>query len=175
MFCYAASLPRGGPCKKGVHPVNPSGSLRPPGAVLPSTIGVKRRHLRDESFRERFPPRKRVPVGVFAPAESTALAGKLKAANSHRAGTLEHRRKTASPERFRPGPVVFVSRLVFPVATLGVFFILVVAFKKGVGGCSGCWAVWLLPRWRTFFSSLGGARTAFASRPGPPTWREAGN
>jgi hypothetical protein len=47
---------------------------------------------------------------------------------------------------------VFVSRLNFPAATLGVVFILAVAFfEKGVGGCSRCLAAGSFPGCGLFF------------------------
>jgi hypothetical protein len=65
---------------------------------------------------------------VFEPAETDALADKLKASNNHRADTPGRRRKTTDPERLRPGASVFISRLNFPEAAGGVVFILALAF-----------------------------------------------
>ena len=84
------------------------------------------------------------------------MADKVTVANSHRAGPPRGWRKTTDPERFRPGPTVFVSRLHVPAATLGVVFILAVAFfEKGVGGCSRCLASGSFPGCGLFLSFVG--------------------
>jgi hypothetical protein len=119
------------------------------------------------------PPRTALSAGVFKPAGSDALADKLTAANNHRAGTPDRRRKTTDPERLRPGASVFISRLNFPEAAGGVVFMLRWRFLKRRSWLFALFGIWLLPRRRTFFSSSVGARTAFAGRPGPFTWREA--
>jgi hypothetical protein len=120
-----------------------------------------------------FPPGIVFPAGVFKPAESDALADKLAAANHHRAATPECRRKTTDPERFRLAESVFVSRLHFPAATLGVVFIWRWCFlKKALVVVRAVWYLAPSPA-VDFFSSLVGTRTAFARRPGPLTWRES--
>ena len=105
---------------------------------------------------------------VFARAEQDGLAGKLAATNNHRAATSGCQRKTTGPERWRPGASVFVSRLNFPEATGDVVFILAVAYlKKALAVVRAVGQLAPSPV-ADFFSSLGGARTAFARHPGPP-------